>query len=475
MIAFVVVIEKEGIVLTKQQYFLLLALGMGALLSSLNGTMFNVALPVMMEVFETPLSSVQWLTSGYMLAAGIIVPVAAFLGERFGYKRVFCTALFGVLCVSIVGACAWNIEVLIVARLAFGLTGGLLSPLSLAMLYRYMPANQQTMAASVWSMTAVIGGVLSTCLSGLILSIASWRFLLLFNVPFAVLALFLCIKALPSDKDGNAVKLDFKGFVLTSVASFMMLFAFSNISVWGMSRKLVVFIVCGVVFLLLYYLHSRKTDMPMLNLAVLKYKRYLAAFIASGVNVIAIYMITFLLPLFLQSGMGVSPAVTGLVMLPGSIVSIITMPVAGKLYSKIGEKRLVVFGVLVITLGSLPFILAEPATPIIVLVLGQCVRCAGLAMVNLVSTNAQMSAVPPELSGHASSLTNWSHQMINALTVALAGSIVELRVTHLSAQAGSTLALAYTSTTNMLMFASCVLLALMIPVALKFYRNKNEC
>ena len=77
---------EKGIYLTKKQYLILLALGFGGLLSALNTTMFNVALPIMMEVFNASLSSVQWLTSGYMLAAGIIVPAAAFLGERFGYK-----------------------------------------------------------------------------------------------------------------------------------------------------------------------------------------------------------------------------------------------------------------------------------------------------------------------------------------------------------------------------------------------------
>jgi MFS family permease len=162
-------------------------------------------------------------------------------------------------------------------------------------------------------------------------------------------------------------------------------------------------------------------------------------------------------------------------MLPGSLVSIVAMPIASKLYSKIGEKLVAVMGVVTISVGSIPFILATPETPILLLTSVQCVRCFGLAMVNLVSTNAQMSAVPPELSGHASALTNWSHQMLNALTVALAGSIAELRVAHISGAEGGSLALAYTSTTNLMMLASCVLLMLMIPIALKFYRNKNEC
>ena len=296
-----------------------------------------------------------------------------------------------------------------------------------------------------------------------------WCFLL------ACPALFSVSPALPSDQTGNVVRMDGPGFVQTSIASFMLLFAFSNLSNWGMSVKLVGCIVVGLIFLLVYYLHSCKTEVPLLNLAVLKYRRYCAAFISSGVNIIAIYMVTFLMPLFLQIGMGVSPAVTGLVMLPGSIVSIVAMPIASKLYSKIGEKLVAVCGVMVICVGSVPFILATPETSILLLASVQCVRCFGLSMVNLVSTNAQMSAVPPELSGHASALTNWSHQMLNALTVALAGSVAEMRIAHISGEAGGSLALAYTSTTNLMMFSSCVLLALMIPIALKFYRNKSEC
>ena len=460
--------------MTKQHYLIIFALGLGALIGSLNITMFNVALPVMMEVFGASLSGVQWLTSGYMLAAGMIVPAAAFLGDRFGYKKIFCASLFGILFVSIVGACAWCIEVLIIARFAFGVTGGLLGPLSLAMLYRYMPVSQQTMAASIWSMTAMLGGVLSTCVSGFILVIANWRFLLLFNIPFVIVALLLCIKVLPNETMENIVQLDAKGLAITSIASFVLLFAFSSLSTWGMSAKLFLFVGSGLVLLIVYYWHSKKTDNPMLNLSVLKYKRYAAAFVSSSVNVIALYMVTFLLPLFFQSGLGLSPAVTGIVMMPGAIVSLIVMPIAGKIYSRIGEKMVAVLGVLIITAGSIPFMLATPDTSIVLITLAQCVRYAGLAMVNLVSTNAQMSAIPPELSGHASALTNWANQMINALTVALAGSIVELRVAYISSQAGASLAYAYTSTTNLMLTASCILLAFMIPVALKFYRNKNE-
>lgn len=461
--------------MTKQQYLLLISLGLGALIGALNGTMFNVALPIMMDVFQVSLPSVQWLTSGYMLAAGMIIPAAGFLGDRIGYKKIFCGALCAIFILSVIGAAAWCIEVLIVVRFAFGLAGGLLSPLSLAMLYQYMPVNQQAKAASVWGMTATMGGILSTCLSGFILSIASWRFLLLFNIPFVAIALWMCIKILPEDQERSVENLDFLGLVLTGAGSFLFLLTFSNLSAWGVSFKLFGCLAAGVLCLVFYFARSWNKSDVLLNLNVLKYRRYLAAFLASGINVIAICMITFLMPLFLQTGLGVSPAVTGLVMLPGAIASIIAMSVTGSVFAKIGEKTAAILGIGIIVLGSIPFMFATPASAVLFITAAQCVRCCGLGVLNLVATNAQMSAIPPNLSGHASALTNWLHQMLNALTVGLAGSMVDWRISGIDMSADNALAWAYTSTTNVMMVLSCILLFMVIPIALKFFRSKKEC
>ena len=173
---------------------ILFTLAFGTVLGGLNAMMFNVALPTMVTYFNVPLSKVQWLTSGYMLAAGSIIPASGFLGDRFGYKRVFSLCLTSVLVLSIVGSFAWCIEALIVVRFLFGLTAGLLAPLSLTMMYRILPVSQQPTAASTWGVANFIGAILPTVLSGLILSVASWKFLLLFNIPFVVFALLLSLR-----------------------------------------------------------------------------------------------------------------------------------------------------------------------------------------------------------------------------------------------------------------------------------------
>lgn len=461
--------------MTKQNLSLItLTLGLGALIGTLNITMFNVALPIMMTYFDTTLATVQWLTSGYMLAAGMIIPAAGFFGNHFGYKKTFCFIVTSVLALSIVGSFAWCIEALIVIRFLFGLTGGLLSPLSLAMLYRVVPAGQQAKAASTWGMANIMGGMLPSCLSGFILSVADWRFLLLFNVPFALLTLLLSVKLLPKDAQTKTDKLDISGLLLTSVGSLILLMSFSNLSAWGFSTRLLIGIAIGFSFLLAYFLTSRHKNNALLNLRVLRYPRYVAALIASGINVIAIYMITFLMPLFLQSGLGISPLATGFIMLPASLFSIFAMPVATKLYPKIGERLLIVIGIIVLLIGSSPFLIATPTTPILLIAFAMCVRSCGMSAINLVATNAQMSDIPPELSGYASSLTNWLHQILNAMTIGIAGNIADLRIQQFAADDPNILALAYTNTTNLLMLVSCLLLIAIIPIALKFFRSKAE-
>lgn len=452
-----------------------LSLGLTALIGTLNITMFNVALPAMMTYFDAPLSTVQWLTSGYLLAAGMIIPAAGFLGDRIGYKRILCMIMLAILALSIAGPFAWCIEALILVRFLFGLFGGLLSPLSLAMMYRVLPVHQQAKAASIWSIALMLGGMLPSVLSGVILSVADWRFLLLFNVPFALLALFLCIRFLPADTAAGSNRLDFVGLTLTSLGSISLLFTFSNLSAWGLSWKLFVGILLGIGCLAFYVVRSWNRSDALLNLSVLKYKHYVAAFLAAGINSLALYMITFLMPLFLQNGLGVSALLTGMIMLPPSLFSMLSMPIATKLYPKLGEKKLIVLGILILVVGSSPFIVATPATPVALILATMCVRCCGMGFMQLVATNAQMSSVPAELSGHASSLANWFHQMLNAFIVA-AGSVADMRIATAKAASDSaeSLAYAYTSTTNLMMVVSCLLLLSIIPIALKYFRGKED-
>jgi len=451
---------------------ILLALGLGALVGCLNMMIFNVALPTMAVVFDAPLSTVQWLTSGYMLAAGIMIPAVGYLGDRFGYKRLYLFILITVLTCSIIGVFAWCIEFLIVIRFITGMTCGMLASLSLAMMYRYLPVSQHTNAATIWGMANMLGAIFPTVLTGFILSVADWRFLLLFTVPFLVVDIALCLRILPADTAMKTGKMDFLGLFLLGFGSFALLFAFSNLSKWGFSAQFFIILAVGAISVITYCVLNKDKDDAVLNLHVFKHKRYVAAFTAFGFNTMAVCIVAFLMPLFLQNGLGVTPLMTGIIMLPASIISTFTMPIAGKFYDKVGEKALAVIGLSIVIIGSLPFLVATPQMAIFIVIIAQMVRNCGMSIFNLVSTNAQMSAIPVELSGHASAMTSWFGQMVNALMVGIASNVIDMRIHAANAVTTREIAWAYTSSTNMIVAVSCIALLCVIPLALKFFRSK---
>ena len=242
----------------------------------------------------------------------------------------------------------------------------------------------------------------------------------------------------------------------------------------GIITTIFLVLTVGLIAIIIYCILNKNNTHAVLNLTIFRYKRYFAAFVAFGFNTMATCIVAFLMPLFLQNGLGISPLLTGLVMLPCGIVSTLTMPIAGKFYDKIGEKALAIIGVSIIILGSIPFLTANPETAILLIVITQCVRSCGMGIFNLVSTNAQMSAIPVELSGHASSMTSWFGQMMNALMVGIASNIIDIRIATTDAATSNELALAYTTSTNMIVAVSCVMLVFIIPIVLKFFRSKAD-
>lgn len=453
---------------------IILTLALATLIGCMNMSIFNVALPALMAYFNTDVTTIQWLASGFTLAAGIITPAVGFLGDKFSYKRTLVVATVLVLILSVVGIFSWCIEVLIVVRVLFGFAAGMLMPLSMAMLYQIVPRQQQAKAAGIWGTANVVGGAIPSVLAGVIITYASWHVLLLIMVPLTMLLLFCSVKYLPSDEVRGNMKLDSIGFALTTVGSFVLLFSFSNLANWGINTKFVVATMIGLVCMAMYIKNSWGKNDAMLNLSVLKYPRYVAALLADCMNIIGMYMITFVMPLFLQSGLGLSAAVTGAIMLPASFMILLSMPLATKLLTTQGEKTLAITGITILLLGSSVFLKVSPSMPIILVIIAMCVRGLGMGFLNLMSTNTCMAAVPAELSGHASALTNWVRQMVSALIVSVASTIISIRLTVSGAQTVEEISEVYLSSTEILFAISCTSLLIIIPVALKFFRGKQE-
>lgn len=453
---------------------IILTLGLATLIGCMNMSIFNVAMPALMVYFNTDVTTIQWLASGFTLAAGIITPVVGFMGDKFSYKRTLNIATIMVLALSIIGVFSWCIEVLIIVRVLFGFAAGMLMPLSMAMLYQSVPRTEQAKAAGIWGTANIVGGAVPSVLAGFVVTYASWHVLLLIMVPLAALLLVCSVKFLPADEAHGNMKMDTTGFLLTTVGSFVLLFSFSNLANWGISTKFIVATIIGLICMGLYIKKSWNNETAMLNLSVLKYPRYVAALIADCMNIIGLYMITFVMPLFLQNGLGLSAAVTGAIMLPASLVVMVSMPFATKVLTTKGEKTLAVMGIVILVLGSSVFLRVDPKMSIALIVGAMCVRSVGMAFLNLMTTNTCMAAVPAELSGHASALTNWLRQMVSALIVSVASTIISIRLAMSGAQTVEEISAVYLSSTELLFTISCIALLAIIPLALKFFRGQKD-
>ncbi|MBQ2777894.1 MAG: MFS transporter, partial [Peptococcaceae bacterium] len=249
---------------------------------------------------------------------------------------------------------------------------------------------------------------------------------------------------------------------------------FSNLSNWGLTAKLFVTVAVGLLIMGIYVAKSWNKEDAVLSLYVLRHPRYVAALFADCMNVVGLQMIVFVLPLFLQNGLGLSAALTGTILLPVSLVVILAMPIATKILTVRGEKALAIIGVVFLLVGSSIFLKVDPNITVLAIIIAMCVRSFGMAFLNLMATNTCMASVPAELSGHASALRTWMNQMLTALVVSMASTIISIRLTMSGAQTAADVSAVYISSTELLFAISYVALLCIIPVALKFFRGKNE-
>ncbi len=460
---------------TTHDFLMLIALSLGALLGALNLSLFNVALPTIMNDFNASLTAVQWLSSGYALATGIITPAAGYLSNRFGSTKLFVLICLAVILLSIGGSFASIIEVLILVRILFGLTAGLMLSLTLAMLYQFISPAMQSKSVGIWGMANMLGGILPACLSGLILNYFSWRALLWLNIPLALVALLLGIQYLPRKTTKTTVKLDTIGFALTALGSSALLVAFSNVSTWGwQSPQFIVAALGGFLLLSGYVLHAKGKEAPLLSLAPFAFKRYTAAFIIDFLTNVGLFLTTFTMPIYLQKSLGLSPLATGLLVLPGSIAMIIAMPLAGMFNEKLGERTFGLIGVSIIIVGSLFFTQLTPFTSLVFIASIMVFRSFGIGFTNLLSTNTQMSAVPKELTTHASSLTNWMRQIVGALVTSISSSFVSLQLAQYTQPSAEQTAEAYAHATSMLFTFVIIAMLVCYPLIFKYLRPKAK-
>ena len=400
---------------------------LGSVMSIVDTTVVNVALHDLARDFGVSITEVHWVASGYLLALAIAIPLAGWASERFGAKRVWMTSVALFLAGSMLAGFSWSLDSLIAFRLLQGFGGGMITPVGMSMLARAAGPGRLGRVMSVIGIAQLIGPVLGPVLGGLLIEGPGWRWIFYVNVPVGVLALMLATRTLPTDRPEPCESLDVRGFALLSPGLAALVFGLGETSGAGGfgDPRAVASIVAGIALLAAFVVHAHRVPNPLIDVRLLQKRAFAASAGTTFLLATSLYGAMFLLPLYFQVARGLGPAEAGLMLAPQGLGAAIMIPLAGRLTDRIGPGRVVLPGLTLMVLGTLPLAWAGASTSYPLLAGALVVRGMGLGASMMPSQSAAFATLGRDTgAAHGTSAINAIQRMGGALGVALVSVVL---------------------------------------------------
>jgi EmrB/QacA subfamily drug resistance transporter len=323
---------------------------LGAIMSILDITVVNVAINTLANEFDTTLSTIQWVATGYTLALATVIPLTGWAADRFGTKRLYLTSIFLFLLGSIASGLAWSAGSLIFFRILQGFGGGMLMPLGMTILTRAAGPDRVGRVMAVIGVPMLLGPIVGPILGGWLVDAFSWRWIFFINAPIGIAALILTLRILPRDVPAPGHRLDWVGLVLLSPGLAALIYGLAESSSsggFGAPRAFIPALV-GLALLAAFVRHSLRDEEPLIDLRLFKNRTFAASSATLMLVVISVFGGMLLLPLYLQIVRGESAMDTGLLLAPQGLGAMLAMPIAGRLTDKTGVGRIVPVGLVII-------------------------------------------------------------------------------------------------------------------------------
>ena len=416
---------------------------LGAFLALLNQTVMSPALPVIMADFGIDASTAQWIMSIYPLVSGIMVPVSAYLIDKFSTRKLFFGALVAFAAGTLLCAVAPDFLWLIVGRVLQAAGSGVLMPLVAVVPMLVFPVEKRGTAMGMAGIVMSAGPAVGPVAGGAVIDAFGWRAMVGAIVPLSLIVLVMGVFMLKNVGELKNPKLDFASVALSTVAFGGLLYGFSTVSSLGWTSPVVLgSVAAGVVCLVLFARRQGKLEQPLLDLGCLRTREFrVAAIIVTLINAACLVTNT-LLPLLLQTALGASAFETGMAMLPAAAVGIIISPISGVVFDKFGPRVISVVGLALMTGALFALSLSSTATPILVVALFCMLQAAGQALANMPVNTWGVNALRNEMIAHGNA--NTGRQVAGGLCTALIVTVMT-SVTAGGTAAGATLQAATTA------------------------------
>ncbi len=412
----------------------------GMFMSVLDTSIVNVAVPTIETTFGATTDEVAWIVTAYALSLGVVVPLSAWLAARFGPARVYAAALFTFGAASALCGLAWNLDSLIAFRVLQAVPGGILPPLSMAMLYRIVPPQKIGRAMGMYGLGIIVAPAIGPTLGGYLVEYVDWRLIFFINVPVGLAATFAAITILPKFPPTGRPKFDTIGFIAIASGFFSLLLALSEGESWGWTSLPTVALLCyAALALTVFAIWELETDEPLLDIRVFRYWEYTNSLLIISVLSIGMFTVLFYVPVFLQVAQGLGAFRAGFVLLPQALIMAVMMPVAGRIYDRFGPRWPALVGLAICTLGSflLHGLSVDTSRGTVALLL--MLRAAGMGMAMMPIMTGGLAAVPPEIVPSGSAFNNVVQRVSASLGLAILGAVLSTTNAQFLADRGALL------------------------------------
>ncbi|MFO0661558.1 MAG: DHA2 family efflux MFS transporter permease subunit [Polyangiaceae bacterium] len=407
------------------------AIVMGAaLMAMIDITIVNVALSDIRASFGTPIDQIGWVSTGYMMANIVVIPLTGWFQRRFGFRAYFSASVLLFTLASALCGLSWSLPSLVFFRMLQGLGGGAIIPTAQTILFARYPLEERGMAAAFFGLGAITGPLLGPTIGGYLIDWFGWHWIFLVNVPLGALVVFGVLKVLeqPGFRPpvGDEAKIDSKGIALLAVgmASLQYVLEEGNREGWLESRAIVVLAAIAAVSLITFIVHELETDNPVVDLSVFTNRTYTAG---TGINFLtgfALFSGSFLFSLFCGSVMRYSALEIGKVFLIAGTVSLVVMPMMGRLSGKVDGRYLLLIGIAIVASSQWIASHLTAEAGFWDLVRPNLVRSAGLGFIFIPVSVIALSDLPAQQRGNATGLFNLTRELGGSLGTAVMGTLV---------------------------------------------------
>jgi EmrB/QacA subfamily drug resistance transporter len=403
----------------------------GMIMSILDTTIVNVALDTLGRDLHSPISQVQWVVTGYLLALGAVIPVTGWAARRFGAKRVYLVSLALFTAGSAACGLSSSLTSLVVFRVLQGVGGGMIMPVAQLIMAQVAGPRRMGRVMSVVSMPAMLAPILGPVVGGVILQNLHWSWIFFVNVPIGVIAFVLGWRMLPHTDSGEAGRLDVVGLALVPTGAAAIVFGLSELGSGARlgSATVLAPVIAGVLLSLAFCWHALRVERPLLDIRLYANRVFAGASLTTFGLGGALFGAMILVPLYYQEVRGLSVIDTGLLNGPQGVGALLAMPIAGRLADRLGGGRVALAGVSILAVSTVPLAFVGAHTSIAWISLVLVVRGVSIGMSFMPAMTAAFASMRPDQLSDATPQLNVLMRLGGAIGAALLAVVLQ-RASH---------------------------------------------